>query len=282
MTLSNTSKAILITGCSSGIGLDAAVCLRDRGWQVFASCRQQKDCDRLIEEGFDSPLLDYSDEASIETALANVLSKTDGKLEALFNNGAYAVPGAVEDIPRDAMRAIYEANLFGYHDLTCRVLQVMRKQGRGRIVNCSSILGFVTLPWRGPYNSTKFALEALTETLRVELLNTGIHVSLIEPGPISTRIRQNSRPHFEKWVNWKESPHREFYNTRLIPRLYDENLPKDRFELPPCSVTKKLIHALESPRPKSRYLVTTPTYIAAIMKRFLPFSMVNNLLSSSV
>ncbi len=274
-------RTILITGCSSGIGYDAAACLRGRGWRVFASCRQSKDCERLGSEGFESPRLDYADEDSIGTALNEVLSRTGGTLDAVFNNGAYAVPGAVEDVPRAAMREIYEANLFGYHDLIRLVLPVMRRHGGGRIINCSSILGFVTLPWRGPYNSTKFALEGLTDTLRVELRGTGIHVSLIEPGPISTRIRINSRPQFEKWINWKESPHAEYYRKVLIPRLYEENPPKARFELPPRAVTRKLIHALESPRPKARYFVTAPTYIAGIMKRLLPASAVNRMLASA-
>ena len=271
----------MITGCSSGIGYDAAVSLRKRGWHVFASCRQQQDCDRLQEEGFDSPLLNYADEVSLESGLDSVLSKTDGKLDALFNNGAFAIPGAVEDIPRQAMREIYETNLFGYHDLTCRIIPYMRQQGSGRIINCSSILGFVTLPWRGPYNSTKFALEGLTETMRVELRGTGIHVALIEPGPITTKIRINSRPHFEKWVDWENSSHTNYYRDILMPRLYDDRPIKDAFELPVQAVTKKLIHALESPRPKTRYFVTTPTYLAAIMKRILPLSMVSNILASS-
>lgn len=279
----NISKpcSVLITGCSSGIGYDAAVRLRQRGWHVFASCRKLRDCERLAGEGFDSPQLDYADEKSIESAVEHVLSETDGRIDAVFNNGAYAVPGAVEDVPRAALREIYETNLFGYHDLTTRLIPVMRRQRSGRIINCSSILGFVTLPWRGPYNSTKFALEGLTETMRVELRGTGIHVSLIEPGPISTRIRVNSRMHFEKWIDWENSPHNEFYRKTLVPSLYEESPPKTRFELPPESVTKKIIHALESPRPKARYFVTTPTYIAGILKRILPAAVVNNMLASA-
>lgn len=278
MSNHSDDRSILITGCSSGIGLDAAKTLRERGWQVFASCRKPSDCERLKSEGFDSPHLDYADEASIVSAVETVLLKTGGKLGALFNNGAFAVPGAVEDVPRAALREIYETNLFGYHDLTTKIIPVMRKQGSGRIINCSSILGFVTLPWRGPYNSTKFALEGLTETMRVELRGTGIHVSLIEPGPITTKIRVNSRPHFEKWIDWEESPHRTFYKKALIPSL---NKPdggiKDPFELSPDAVTRKLVHALESRRPKTRYFVTTPTYIAAFLKRVLPAATVNNM-----
>jgi len=264
------TKSILITGCSSGIGYDAAHGLRARGWRVFASCRKEEDCLRLREEGFDSPRIDYEDEASIETGLAEVLEATAGTLDAVFNNGAYAIPGAVEDLPRGALRQIFEANFFGVHDLTRRVIPVMRKQGHGRIVQCSSVLGFAALRYRGAYNSTKFAMEGLTDTLRLEMHGTGIDIILIEPGPITTKIRKNSQKPFEKWINWEASARRPEYEKAFLPRLYDESGKKDTFELPPETVTKKLIHALESKRPKPRYYVTTPTYIMGIAKRLLP------------
>ena len=255
--------------------------LRDRGWHVFASCRNQQDCVRLENEGFESPQLDYADEESISSTVEQVMKRTGGRLDAVFNNGAFAVPGAVEDVPRAALRDIYETNFFGYHDLTTQLIPHMRKQGSGRIINCSSILGFLALPWRGPYNSTKFALEGLTETMRMELRGSGIHVSLIEPGPINTKIRVNSRPHFEKWIDWKSSPHRAYYEKALIPSLKKPHgSSKVPFELSPRAVSRKLIHALESPRPKARYFVTTPTYAAAILKRILPVATVNNLFGS--
>lgn len=264
-----TDRSILITGCSSGIGYAAAHDLRARGWQVFASCKKARDCSRLKEEGFDSPLIDYTDTASIETGLAEVLDKTGGTLSALFNNGAHAIPGAVEDLPTDALRANFEANFFGWHELTRRVLPVMRAQGHGRIIQNSSVLGFVTLPWRASYVSTKFALEGLTDTLRIEMANTPIHVILIEPGPITSRIRVNSIPHFTKWIDWRNSARAEQYESQLLKRLYDDSGP-DKFELPPKAVTDKLIHALESPRPRPRYYVTTPTYIMGAARRLLP------------
>ena len=167
-------KSILITGCSSGIGYASAIGLRAAGWRVFASCRKAADCDRLRAEGFESPLIDYADSATIASGLAEVLEATGGQLHALFNNGAYGTPGAVEDVPTDALRAIFEANFFGWHELTRAVIPVMRAQGHGRIVQCSSVLGFVTLRWRGAYNSTKFALEGLTDTLRIEMRDTPI------------------------------------------------------------------------------------------------------------
>ncbi len=264
-----TPKSILITGCSSGIGYDAAHTLQNRGWRVFATCRQEKDCERLRGEGLESFTLDYTDEASIKSAVAEVLERTGGTLDALYNNGAYAIPGAVEDLPRDAMRAIYEVNLFGYHDLINQIIPVMRKQGHGRIINCSSVLGIAALRFRGAYVSTKFALEGLTDVLRLEMHNQPIEVILIEPGPITTKIRVNAQPHFEKWIDWENSPLRKLYETGLRPRLYDESNEPGKFELPPSAVTKKLIHALESKRPKPRYYVTVPTYLSGIMRRIL-------------
>ena len=262
-------KSILITGCSSGIGYDAAHTLHERGWQVFATCRQEKDCERLRGEGLESFVLDYADAKSIKTAVAETLKRTGGTLDALYNNGAYAIPGAVEDLPRDAMRAIFETNVFGYHDLTRQVIPVMRKQGHGRIINCSSVLGLAALRFRGAYVSTKFALEGLTDVLRLEMHNQPIDVILIEPGPITTKIRVNAQPHFEKWIDWENSALSKLYKEGLRPRLYDESGKPDTFELPASAVTKKLIHALESKRPKPRYYVTVPTYLSGIMRRIL-------------
>src|SRR6056297_4049324 len=200
-----SQKSILITGCSSGIGYDAAHALRAQGWRVFAACRKPADCERLRGEGFDSPLIDYNDEATIEQGLAEVLAATGGRLDALFNNGAYAIPGPVEDIPTDALRTIFQSNLIGWHDLTRRVIPIMRAQGHGRIVQCSSVLGLVAMKWRGAYVSTKFAIEGLTDTLRIEMRDTGIHVSLIEPGPVTSKIRENARAPFERWLDWENS-----------------------------------------------------------------------------
>lgn len=263
-------RSVLITGCSSGIGLDAARTLRGRGWRVFAACRAQADCDRLAAEGFESPRIDYADAASIAAGLAQVLEATGGRLDALFNNGAFASPGAVEDLPTDALRAIFEANLFGWHELTRRVIPVMRAQGGGRIVQCSSVLGFSALPWRGAYVATKFALEGLTHVLRVEMADTPIKVILIEPGPITSRIRQNSIAHFERWIDWQASPRAAQYRDTLLKRLYRETTKPDRFELPPAAVSAKLVHALESPRPRARYFVTWPTVFMAAATRLLP------------
>ncbi|MCY4179019.1 MAG: SDR family NAD(P)-dependent oxidoreductase [Litoreibacter sp.] len=262
-------KSVLITGCSSGIGYDAAHTLHKRGWRVFATCRQESDCERLREEGLESFRLDYTDEVSMRAAVDETLSRTGGTLDALYNNGAFATPGAVEDLPTQALRENFETNFFGYHSLTRMVLPIMREQGHGRVINCSSVLGLITLKWRGSYNATKFALEGLTNTLRIEMRDTPIHIILIEPGPITAKIRQNSIPPFERWIDWETSPRRDQYKSTLMKRLYADNGP-DPFELPASAVSKKLIHALESPRPKPRYFVTTPTYMMDGLRRVLP------------
>lgn len=263
-----TQRTVLITGSSSGIGYDAAQTLRARGWRVFASCRRPEDVARLTSEGFESLQLDLSDTTSITSALRAVLDLTGGRLDALYNNGAFACPGAVEDLPTDALRAIFETNLFGWHELTRQVIPVMRAQGGGRIVNCSSVLGLVPFGWRGAYVSTKFALEGLTDVLRLELRGSGIEVCLIEPGPITSKIRENAIPHFERWIDWKNSARKADYE-RLMDRLYVDR-GKDRFELPASAVSAKLVHALESQRPHPRYYVTTATYLMGNLKRLLP------------
>ena len=273
-------RTILITGCSSGIGYDAAVGLRKKGWRVFASCRKAEDCARLKTEGFESPLIDYETSETIGTGLVEVLEATGGTLDALFNNGAYAVPGAVEDVPTDGLRQVFEANVFGWHELTRQVIPVMRAQGHGRIVQCSSVLGFVPMKWRGAYVSTKYALEGLTDVLRLEMQDTPIKVVLIEPGPVTSKIRVNSIPHFERWIDWKNSPRKEQYAQTLMKRLYKDR-DKDQFELPPSAVTQKLYHALTHPNPAPRYFVTTPTYLMNAFRRFLPTRALDWIISKS-
>jgi len=223
----------------------------------------------MRRQGFASPRIDYADRDSIASGLDEVLNATDGQLDALFNNGAFGSPGAVEDMPTDGLREIFEANFFGWHDLTRRVIPVMREQGRGRIVQNSSVLGFVTLRWRGAYNATKHALEGLTDTLRIELRDTKIHIVLIEPGPVTSRIGDNSVAQFEKWIDWENSPRADEYRAQLRKRLYSRR-GRDPFELPASAVTKKLIHALEAPTPRARYYVTLPTYFMGASKRILP------------
>ena len=263
-------KTILITGCSSGIGYDAANHLKEIGWRVFATCRKEVDCKRLQREGFESFLLDYKKEFTIDKTIKKIISINGNRLDALFNNGAYALPGAVEDLTRDALRDIFEVNFFGHVELINKSLPLLRNSSDGRVINCSSVLGFAALPYRGAYNATKFAIEAITDTLRREPTGQEVKFILIEPGPIQTKIRENSIYHFERWVDWKKSALAEDYKNSLLQRLYHPKNKLDFFELEPKHVTKKLVAALNSKRPKKRYYVTYPTYAASIINRFLP------------
>ena len=276
------NKSILITGCSSGIGLDAARKLKSIGWRVFATCRKQSDCTRLSNFGLESFVLDYRNEKTISKAVAKISLLTGNKLDALFNNGAYALPGAVEDLPRDALRDIFEVNFFGYVDLINKSLPLLRNSPDGRVINCSSVLGFTALPYRGAYSATKFALEAITDTLRREETSASVKFVLIEPGPIRTSIRENSIEHFEKWIDWRNSYLSNTYVERIIPRIYASSEPtvqkQNFFELEPQNVTKKLILALNSRHPKKRYFVTYPTHLANIITRFLPTALQDFLL----
>jgi NAD(P)-dependent dehydrogenase (short-subunit alcohol dehydrogenase family) len=261
-------STILITGCSSGIGLAAAQILNERGWRVFATARKQEDVDMLPLHGLESLRLDLDDSDSIREAVEEVLARTGGKVDALFNNGAYGQPGAVEDLSRQAMREQFETNLFGCLELTNLVIPAMRRQGHGRIVMNSSLLGLAGFPYRGAYVASKFALEGLTDTLRMELAGTGISVSLIEPGPITSKFRENALKHFRRHIDMERSEHRDAYLGQ-IARL-EKPGPAAPFTLPPKAVVNRLIHALESRRPRARYYVTLPTFLVGYARRLLP------------
>ena len=271
------SKSILITGCSSGIGLDTARRLKSQGWNVFASCRAQADCAAREAEGFVSPQLDYADPGSIARCAEAVLVHTGGVLDAVFHNGAYALPGPIEDIPADGMRAQFEANFLGWHDLNRHLIPVMRRAGTGRILFNSSVLGLVGMKYRGPYVATKFALEGYADVLRMEMAETGIHVVLIEPGPIETDFRRNAIKQFEKWVDWQSSARRAQYETSLLDMLRKGG--SSGVQWPASAVTDVVVKALNASRPKARYRVTTPTHAMAIARRVLPTRALDWLLS---
>ena len=271
------SRTVLITGCSSGIGRCLALGLKTRGYDVIATARRPADVAALAAEGLTALPLDLASSASIAAAVAAVHERTGGRLFALINNGAYGQPGAVEDLTRAALRAQFETNVFGTHELTCLVLPMFRAAGTGRIVQISSLLGLVCLAYRGAYNASKFALEALSDTLRLELRGTDIHVALVEPGPIKTRFRENSLAAFRAHIDPTTSAHRERYEA-LLARLLGQRGPLP-FTLPPEAVLKRVIHALESPRPRIRYYVTTPTYFFAIVRRLLPARLLDRVLS---
>lgn len=269
---------ILITGCSSGIGRCVAAGLAKRGYRVFATARKAEDVRTLQADGLESVRLDLADSESIRRAVDEVLARSGGQLYALFNNGAYGQPGAVEDLRREVLREQFETNLFGTVELTNLILPVMRAQGYGRIIQNSSVLGLVALPYRGAYIASKYALEGLTDTLRLELFGPGIHVSLIEPGPIESRFRANSFEAYRRNIDAEHSIHREKY--RAMERRLGKQGAAVPFTLPPEAVLKKVIHALESPRPKIRYGVTVPTHLFAALKRALPGCWMDRLLAA--
>ncbi|MBF0153211.1 MAG: SDR family NAD(P)-dependent oxidoreductase [Magnetococcales bacterium] len=261
-------RTVLATGCSSGIGRAVAVGLKQRGHRVFATVRNPADIDALEAEHIEAHHLDLRDASSMQATLEWLLTRTGGTLDALFNNGAYAQIGALEDLPVTALREQFETNLFGTHELTRQVIPIMRRQGFGRIIQNSSVLGLVAMPYRGAYVASKFALEGLTHTLRLELQGTGIHVALIQPGPIQSRIRHNSLPYFERYIDTEASPHRETYQG-VAERLRSEG-QVSRFTRPPKAVLKHVAHALESPRPRACYPVTLPTHLFGLLLRILP------------
>ncbi|MFQ3787069.1 SDR family oxidoreductase [Halomonas sp. A29] len=276
-----TPPSILVTGCSSGIGHAAAHALALRGWRVFATARRQEDLDRLREEGLEALALELTSGDSISACVEQVLQRTGGRLDALFNNAAYGQPGAVEDLSRDVLRAQLETNLLGTHELTTRIIPVMREQGSGRIVQNSSVLGFAALPYRGAYVCSKFALEGLTDTLRQELYGSGIHVSLIEPGPIASRFRENAYRAFLSNIDTRHSYHHDTYRTVEARLAGSKGSSGGAFTLRPDAVVDKLIHALESRRPKPRYHVTLPTHLFSVLKRLLSTRSMDRVLLAS-
>lgn len=261
-------KSILITGCSSGIGYTCAHALQKKGYHVIASCRQLKDVKRLRKEGLTCIQLDLADSKSISEAVDKTMALCDGKLFALFNNGAYGQTGALEDLPVKALKEQFESNFFGWHQLVCEILPYMRIQNEGRIIQNSSILGFAAMKYRGAYNASKFALEGWTDTLRLELFDTSIKISLIQPGPIETQFRANALKKFNQWINIEQSYHKQHYQGQLARLEQDKS--NNQFTLPADSIIAPLTHALESKKPNIRYPITTPTKVFSVLRRILP------------
>jgi len=261
-------RTIVVTGCSSGIGAHCARALKADGWRVFATVRKPDDLKGLEAEGIEAFLMDYARTETISDLVGAVLERSGGRIDALFNNGAYGQPGAVEDLSTATLRAQFEANFFGWHELTRQIIPLMRKRGEGRIVQCSSILGIVPYRFRGAYTASKFALEGLSITLRMELQGSGIHVSLIEPGPIATRFTANALAKIKENIDLDNSPHAVDYS-RQLARL-DGSGPVNRHKLGPEAVYSVLKHALNSKNPRPHYPVTTPAKQGMFLKRLLP------------
>ncbi len=272
--------AIFISGCSSGIGYATAKHLQEQGWKVIASCRKAGDVTRLQNEGLRCVRMDITDSDSIQTAFKQVLELTNGKLDAFFANAGYGQTGAVEDMSREALRMQYETNVFGTWESMNEAIKIFRKQNSGRILINSSVLGFAAMPWRGAYNSSKFALEGMADTLRHELVNSGISISLIEPGPIASRFRENALIQFEKHVDMDNSIHRLAYLGQL-QRLKTKG-PAAPFTLSADDCAKVCAKALQAKRPKARYQVTTPSKAFWVLKRILPTALLDKLLNGAV
>ena len=267
--MNDDKKSILITGSSSGIGLAVAKDLSKLGWNVIASCRKEGDCKILKDKyGLYSTVIDYDIQKSILSGLEYALDKTNGKIDVLFNNGAYGLPALVEDIPVDSLRGIFETNFFGWHSLTKEIIPHMKVNGSGRIIQNSSILGFMALKYRGAYTATKYAIEAMSDTLRLEIKNDNIKVIIIQPGPITTKFRENSYIRFKESIDWRGSDYKSLYVNKIIPRLESKKIKKTTFELFPNAVSKAVIHACTARNPSIRYRITWATVIMMYLKRF--------------
>ncbi|TCR89825.1 SDR family oxidoreductase [Rhizobium sp. BK376] len=261
-------RTIIVTGCSSGIGAHCARALKADGWRVFATVRKEADLEPLATDGIEARIMDYTRPETISALVTTVSERTQGRIDALFNNGAYGQPGAVEDLSTDVLRAQFETNVFGWHDLTRQVIPLMRERGEGRIVQCSSILGLVPYRFRGAYTASKFAIEGLSVTLRMELQGSGIHVSLIEPGPIATRFTANALAKIKEHIDLEGSAHAAEYK-RQLARLNGTG-PINRHKLGPEAVYLVLKHALSARSPRPHYVVTTPAKQGVWLKRLLP------------
>lgn len=272
------SRSVLITGCSSGIGLAAARYLRDRGWAVIPTARKPEDIQQLRAEGFNPVALDVTDSAAIQQAANDVLRLFGGNLGALVNNAGYGQPGAMEDMTRDAMRDQFEVNVFGLQELTNQLIPAFRRQGYGRIVNVSSVLGRVSLPFMGVYSASKFAVEAMSDAMRVELWKSGVAVSLVEPGPIETAFRKSSR---ERARTQQENFGRSHFEKYYREQMGEAGTKKlsHMFMLSPESVARKIAHAIESPRPRRRYPVTAVAHMMEFLRAFVPDGMIDRLMA---
>ena len=265
-----TVPAVLVTGCSSGIGLAAAHHLKEQGYHVLTTARKPIDVSRLRERGFDAERLDLDDSHSIRQGFEWAVSR-NANLYALFNNAGWGLPGRLEDVSRAALRAIFESNVFGAQELANLAIRYMREHNiAGRIIYNSSVLGYVTIKHRGAYCASKFAMESLADSLRLELATTGIKVVLLEPGPITSEFRANAYKAYKKWMEPEKSLDAVLYRKMEQSHYNLTKGPTDPFTLEPVAVTKALLKALRSPDPRPRYRITLPSVLFWYLRRFLP------------
>jgi NAD(P)-dependent dehydrogenase (short-subunit alcohol dehydrogenase family) len=274
-TDSSLGKLVLVTGASSGIGRHAALQLACCGYRVIATARKASDLQALQGRGLlDVLQLDLGRAQSVEQAIAQVMAH--GVPEAVLHNAGFGLYGAVEDLSRHAMEEQFAANLFGAHQINHALLPRMRGRGSGRIVFVSSVLGVVAMRGRGLYVASKFAMEGLADTLRLELHGSGIHVCLIEPGPIETRFRANAYEALARHVDVASSAHAEFYRKFVAGLMAPRSA--NRFALPDDACFGAIIKALEARRPAARYRVTTPAKVFPFLKRILPTAVLDRVL----
>ena len=267
-------QTILITGCShGGIGYATAKYLKEQGHQVFASARQQKDVDALRNEGFETYLIDVNNYNQVDLSLADILKKTNGTLDVVFNNAGFGQAGAIEDVDTKYLREEFETNFFALHNLTCQAIKIMRKQGYGKIIQHSSVFGLVYSKYRGPYIASKYAVEGLTDTLRLELEGSNIHISTLNTGPITSKFRENMVK-TAKNIDINNSYHKEEYEKML--KWQHKKIP---FNEPAISVAKVVEKIIDAKKPKARYHITKATWIFVALKRILPTGMLDKVLA---
>ncbi|MCP4969661.1 MAG: SDR family NAD(P)-dependent oxidoreductase [Arcobacter sp.] len=269
---------ILITGCSSGIGLQTAKTLKQNGIRVYASARKEEDVQMLKDLGFNTFLLDVTNPSHIKDALEQIV-KNDSKIDAVFNNAGFGQPGALEDIQTKFLKEQFETNVFGLHELTRQVLPYMREQGYGKIIQHSSVLGLISLKFRGAYNASKYAIEGLADTLRLELDNTKISICTINTGPVTSKFRENAIKKFQENVDQENSSYKKEYDTQLNARL-ESDKDTTPFNLPATSVANIIQKIMNTDNPKPRYYVTKATYILGFFKRILSTGLLDKILKN--
>ena len=267
--MANMSKAVLITGCSSGIGRATAEHLAGKGWTVYATARRPESIADLEEKGCRTLALDVNDEASMAAAVGAV-EEAEGAVGVLVNNAGYSQSGAVEDVPLDVVRRQFETNVFGLVRMCQLALPGMRRQGWGKIVNVSSMGGRMVFPGGGFYHGTKYAVEAISDALRFEVAGFGVDVSIIEPGLIRTSFGDTAAHGVDEATS-SDGPYAEF-NAAVAKSTREayEDGALAKLGGGPETVARAIEKAISRRRPKTRYKVTPSARMALATRRLLP------------